>query len=511
MKKYNTFVLVVLLLAGIIISWLGYSRHQEFVHYHQIIASEAVAGLSHQVTEFVKERKRLVKLFAEDNAELITSILQASPNAQDSYINALQNKISRYFPQHFTFTVTDEHGAPSFEDFDGLVGGLCKQDIQKFSNQSNQLPRIHPHSEVYHFDIMAKLKQGILFISFDANMLSSVINSAQVPGHQLMLIYPEGDNLIEVTAKGPRITLDRLDFRLNEEEKKHVLATMNINETSWQVIDLHTEELFAKNKEKLIKQSLLIYLMFIFICSIMLIYLRREESKRTLAENYKDEFLSLVSHELRTPLTSIRGSIGLITGGVTGEISDMTRDLANTALKNCEQLSRLVNDILDLQKIESGKLQYHKNNTLLESLIENAVECNRDYGVQMATEFHIQNKAPGTLVFADEHRITQVITNLLSNAAKYGGNNDTVEVLTERKGKYVRVSITDHGEGIPEHLKERIFENFTQADNSNSRKIAGSGLGLSIARHIALEHDGILDFTSLENGTCFYFELPVVE
>ncbi|WP_126454662.1 sensor histidine kinase [Sulfuriflexus mobilis] len=511
MKKYSTFVLIVLTLAGLVIVWLGYTRHQDFVHYHQTIADDAVTGLSHQVSRFVKERNRLVRVFSEDNAETIRKILQATTEEKDALIDKLQKEISRYFPQHFAFTVTDENGRPAFEDFDGLVGELCEQDIQYFSSQHNYQPRIHPHSEVYHFDVMAHLKQAILFISFDANMLTSMIANAQVPGHQLMLVYPEGDNLIEVTASGPRINLDRLDYRLNEDEKRRILSTEDVAGTSWQAMDVSIENLFINNQRNLVKQSLLIYLMFAIICSIMLIYLRREERRRAIAEGHKDEFLSVVSHELRTPLTSIRGSLGLILGGVTGDISDKTREIAGIAMQNCERLSTLVNDILDLQKIEAGKLQYQMINTELDALVERAVACNRDYGNQLGTVFEIHNQAPGALIHADENRLIQVLTNLLSNAAKYGADEDTVEIQITRRANHVRVSITDHGDGIPGNLKERIFDSFTQADNSSSRKIAGTGLGLNIAKHIIEEHHGTLDFESLDNGTCFYFELAVID
>ena len=236
----------------------------------------------------------------------------------------------------------------------------------------------------------------------------------------------------------------------------------------------------------------------------------RDITEQKQMEKMKNEFVSTVSHELRTPLTAIRGSLGLINGGAMGEIPDKAANLLTLAGNNTERLLLLINDILDIQKIESGKMEFHFVCTALMPFIRQAVLENKAYGEQYKVEFVISDTTEDTYVFADEGRLKQVIANLLSNAAKFSPKNSSVEICVDlSENENVLISISDHGTGIPEEFRDKLFEKFTQSDSSTTRRIGGTGLGLSITKAIVEKHNGKISYTSKTNeGTTFVIELP---
>jgi signal transduction histidine kinase len=232
-------------------------------------------------------------------------------------------------------------------------------------------------------------------------------------------------------------------------------------------------------------------------------------SERKRVEEMKNEFVSVVSHELRTPLTSITGSLGLLRGGAFGEMPEGVVGLLDIAQRNSERLVRLINDILDIDKIESGNATLKSEPLELMSLVAQAVEANHGFGHKYGVRFEITEVLPSALVMGDHDRLTQVITNLLSNAAKFSPPNQTVKISIAKKQGLIRVSVTNRGKGIPKNFRDRIFEKFAQADYSDSREKGGSGLGLNISRAIIEKHGGSIGFES-DSGedTTFYFDLP---
>ncbi len=226
-------------------------------------------------------------------------------------------------------------------------------------------------------------------------------------------------------------------------------------------------------------------------------------------DRMKSEFVSTVSHELRTPLTSIRGSLGILAGGVAGPLSDKVRSFIDIAKDNCERLIRLINDILDMEKIKSGKMTFQLQVIDLMELIEQTVKANEGFATQHGVRLQIVSPVPGAKVHADSDRLAQVLTNLVSNACKFSPAQASVDIAVSALDGRFRVAIIDHGPGISEAFRERIFQKFSQEDSSDMRQKGGTGLGLSICKAIVEGLGGEIGFeTEVGKGSTFYFWLP---
>jgi len=231
-------------------------------------------------------------------------------------------------------------------------------------------------------------------------------------------------------------------------------------------------------------------------------------TERKRVEKMKDEFISTVSHELRTPLTSIMGSLGLVRNMLDRAEPEKIANLLSIAHNNTERLLFLINDILDISKIESGRITFHFKPVDVVQMIDDAITNNESYKNDIHLEFEHR---PGQALWvnADRDRVLQVLYNLLSNAAKFSRPGGRVEVGVCEQGKEVEIYVRDHGVGIPEEFHERIFEKFTQADSSDTRHTGGTGLGLSISKSIIERHHGTIHFESEPGvGTTFYISLP---
>lgn len=223
------------------------------------------------------------------------------------------------------------------------------------------------------------------------------------------------------------------------------------------------------------------------------------------------EFVSTVSHELRTPLTSITGALGLISGGVLGELPDKARDMLEIARQNSQQLALLVNDLLDMEKLLAGKMAFNLQPRALLPLVEQALRNNQGYAEQHQVQLSLVSQVDAQ-VLVDDLRLEQVLNNLLSNAAKFSPSGAQVEVDIRVHEGWVRVSVQDHGSGIAPEFQARVFDKFTQADCSDTRSKGGTGLGLAISRQLLERMGGRIAFESrLGEGSTFYFELPLCE
>jgi signal transduction histidine kinase len=222
-----------------------------------------------------------------------------------------------------------------------------------------------------------------------------------------------------------------------------------------------------------------------------------------------NEFVANVSHELRTPLTSIAGSLGLLTAGVAGKLPAAASRLISIAHGNAQRLVRLINDILDIGKIESGQMFCNFGPVDLRAVSEQTIDSNRALAEARDISVRLEMVSSNCIVRADTDRLVQVLTNLLSNAIKFSVQGDEVIVKVEAHASAPNVSIRDHGPGIPEEFKSRIFGKFAQARTDDASPKGGSGLGLHIAAKIIAQHGGTIGFRSApDGGTIFYFSVP---
>ncbi|WP_183728910.1 PAS domain S-box protein [Desulfurispira natronophila] len=237
----------------------------------------------------------------------------------------------------------------------------------------------------------------------------------------------------------------------------------------------------------------------------------RDITERKRFDNMKNQFVSTVSHELRTPLTSINGSLGLIAGGATGELSPQAQQMVDIAYKNSQRLGHLINDLLDMEKIAAGKMRFDMVLQELMPIVEQALESNESYARQFEVSYELCSRDDDMLVRVDAQRLNQVLSNLLSNAAKFSPAGSQVEVAVLGERDMVRVEIRDQGEGIPEDFQQRLFTKFSQADSSDTRKKSGTGLGLAITKELVERMGGSIGVNSrVGEGSTFYFELPAV-
>jgi signal transduction histidine kinase len=263
------------------------------------------------------------------------------------------------------------------------------------------------------------------------------------------------------------------------------------------------------------------------------LYEMKEQANKKLErlERLKSEFISIVSHELRTPLTAIKNSMDIILSGKAGVLTEAMDKFMNMGRRNVVRLSGIINDLLDLSKIEAGKMDFKFSMTKIEPVIE-YVKTNLE---EMAKEKNLILKTriadDYADIYADSHRLEQVLTNLVSNAIKFTPEGGQVEISTEvadakdinyvemfddefkqLRGKYLVVRVKDNGIGISKENLAHVFDKFAQIENSLSRKVGGSGLGLPIARQLMDAHNGAIWCNSMpEKGSSFYFVLPIAD
>lgn len=227
----------------------------------------------------------------------------------------------------------------------------------------------------------------------------------------------------------------------------------------------------------------------------------------------KDAFISMVSHELRTPLTAIHGSLGLVRSSVAGKLPPQAAELVDVAYRNGERLLAIVNDILDLAKLEAGKVALKLERLDVEGLLRQAVTLNRPLCERLGCAIDLQRTdgdALPLIVAGDEQRLLQVLGNLISNAAKFTHPGDTILLGFGRKGNQAVVEVTDHGPGIPADKIGELFTRFNQLEMGSDAKLPGTGLGLHICKLLVDQHQGAIGCRSSPGEyTTFHFSLPL--
>jgi len=229
-------------------------------------------------------------------------------------------------------------------------------------------------------------------------------------------------------------------------------------------------------------------------------------------ERIKSEFISTVSHELRTPLTSIMGALGLLKSDKFGPLTQAALDILKVAQKNSDRLFNLVSDILDVERLSSGAMEFDFQPLNLNPLVAEIVDENVGLAKEYDVRFMLSECTGATTVQGDRDRLAQVINNLLSNSVKFSPHGSVINIQITRHDQRIKISITDNGPGIPAETHSKIFEKFSQLDSSDTREKGGSGLGLNISRSIVEKHGGTIGLDSTVGvGSTFYFTLPALK
>ena len=235
----------------------------------------------------------------------------------------------------------------------------------------------------------------------------------------------------------------------------------------------------------------------------------RDITERKKVEQMKNEFIAVVSHELRTPLTSIIGALEILKTGVVGDLGEEAMMIVNISFQSSQRLVRLINEILDIEKLESEKSDFVLEPFDLPAMVKVVIESNRGFGEKEGVSFAFRNYLEGVRVNGDRDKLMQVLTNLLSNAAKFSPPGSEVEISILRVEGKIRVAVKDRGIGIPEDFHARIFKKFSQVDSTDTRGKRGTGLGLAICKTIMEKHNGSIGFDSKTGRvSTFYFDLP---
>ncbi len=238
----------------------------------------------------------------------------------------------------------------------------------------------------------------------------------------------------------------------------------------------------------------------------------RDILHRKQVEEARAQFVSTVSHELRSPLTSVMGALKIVTSGAFGLLPEKPAAMLAVAQRNVDRLLLLINDILDLEKLDAEKLDFPMEKTDLSELVTEAITTIDGYLYEYGVTVSVCGTDKPHVIDANRHRMMQVLTNLLSNAAKFSHRGGIVKVNIDTSEQKAHITVSDDGIGIPVDAQPMLFQRFVQAEDPRHRKRHGTGLGLSIAKTIVERHGGKIGFDSIPDiGTTFYIELPKVQ
>ncbi|HAP00110.1 MAG TPA: hypothetical protein DCQ83_08715 [Fibrobacteres bacterium] len=435
------------------------------------------------------------------------------------YANAASHLDTNQWRNPFEWNPAAQKDAPLIAQMQGIISAMLDEEYQEFNQQQKIEQKFWNRNKVL-------LRGGILLLYFGLLVLVRVLERKNRKRLQLESNLRENDILIRSIMDGGKHAIIVADkhriVTFFNKAAERMLGYEAIQFVGRPLTELLTEihihsELRDSEKEWIVTRKDGSQLAIGLSVSLMRdedgkiqghLCIFQDISERKEIERVKSAFISTVSHELRTPLTSIHAALGLLRSGSMEPVK--AEELISVAHKNSERLVKITNDILDAEKIEFGKLELQPEAVEVQNVIREALEANVTYGDKYGIRF-VQKEfsCNGMKVMADPDRLMQVMTNLLSNAAKFSPPGGEVWIHAKCMNKRVFILVQDFGDGIPENFRDKVFEKFAQANPSSNRQYAGSGLGLSISKLLLEAMGGSIRFESqMGKGTTFVVDLP---
>lgn len=489
-KRVKDFPVIVLLIMG------EKEFPQDIISNAHVYISKPINQelLKSSIESGLKVRKSLKKL-AKSNQELANSLYQ---------LNVLYNSSSRLAGSLSRDKLIDEMN-------EGLDKALNSNISCTLSFKDDRTPLLLINSNY-------KLSQRLI----ESLKLRAVLNYKN-SGIDSTEIFSIDDIEVETSVK---YNIAEYDFEVLNYHK--LLSYITVDDICYGYSEIFREKEYSSDDSKCF-QTLVNQVTLPLKSAILYQEIAQKNKELARLERLKSEFISIVSHELKTPLTSIKNSLDIVSGGKTGTITESMGKFLDMAKRNVKKLSRIINDLLDMSKIEAGKMDYNFRNTSIVPVIDDVTLNLSQIASQKNLKLNIKTATNLKDVYADSDRIEQVLTNLISNAIKFTPEKGSIDISTKLidasdisvedcfknqienlSGEYVQVCVSDQGIGIDKEDLVHVFDKFEQIENSLSREVGGSGLGLSIAKQLIAAHEGAIWCDSVLNqGSSFYFVIPV--
>ncbi len=510
-------------------------RNNSYLSFQKQLAQKSVTGASNELRVYISELRRSVRLFADQEQSLIRRL--AKNNSDLALFEQLKAKVKQHFPKHFSFTIASKEGESILQGLDKLVGGGCKGDIAKFSEDTDS-HRVYVHSSPfknpYHFDVMVPWgdKEGIFFISFNLKNITQILKNAETIGHSLLLLKNDKQGGVELTSNGstkslvekgaldwfaePSAMAMKHNFQLSQTKRQSIEYGTPVAGTLWTLVDIPDINLYFSHNKEISIQHGGVFILFCFVISVMTCFLFYANKRVLIAINdlhiankQKDKMFSIIAHDLRSPFLPIQFfSESLVKNAKeypTEEIvrrANIIHDASFRALELLEQLFEWANLQNDSYRmiIKEVKVKDIAMKTVdLYTLTAQEKGCTLQYGTE------------NIVVRTDKHALDTIIRNLVSNAIKFTQKGSIIIGASRGKG-LVKIYVKDTGVGMDAETSQKIFNETLFHTTEGTKGEKGTGLGLALCKELVTKLNGQITVESiLGEGSIFYITLPDAE